>query len=78
MRPGPGVTGYAMNNTKRFIKGVLSCLLLATGFAHAADVLDPMSKTAKSSLRDSTTTVCGDTGMPCFPGTTTTRPSKLN
>jgi hypothetical protein len=32
-----------MNTTKRLIYGVLSCLLLAAGFARAADRLDPMN-----------------------------------
>ena len=33
----------AMNTTKRLFLGVLSSLLLAIGFARAADRLDPMS-----------------------------------
>jgi hypothetical protein len=32
-----------MNSPKRLIFGVLSCLLLATGFAQAADRIDPMT-----------------------------------
>jgi hypothetical protein len=31
---------FAMKKTKRFVFGVLSCLLLAAGFARAADRLD--------------------------------------
>ena len=33
-----------MNSTKRFLFGVISSLLLAAGFARAADGLDPMTK----------------------------------
>ncbi|HEX2852134.1 MAG TPA: hypothetical protein VHO24_02770 [Opitutaceae bacterium] len=32
-----------MNTTKRLVFGVLASLLLAVGFANAADRLDPMS-----------------------------------
>ena len=34
----------AMNTIKRLVFGVLSCLLLAVGFARAADRLDPMTQ----------------------------------
>lgn len=33
-------TGRAMTKLKRSVLGVISCLLLAAGFAHAADRLD--------------------------------------
>lgn len=33
----------AMKNTKRFILGVLSSVLLAVGFVQAAEKLDPVS-----------------------------------
>ena len=42
-----------MNTTKRLLLGVISSLLLAIGFARAADRLDPMS----SSLAVSSNTV---------------------
>jgi hypothetical protein len=39
-----------MNITKRFCLGVLSTLLLAAGFAHAADRFDPITQSLASSM----------------------------
>ena len=39
-----------MNTTKRLIFGVLASLLLAVGFANAADRLDPVSKSVGTTL----------------------------
>ena len=50
--PIMAILSYAMNTTKRLIYGVLSCLLLAAGFARAADQLDPISKIARHSAHD--------------------------
>jgi len=38
-----------MNSTKRLVLGVLSSLLLAAGFARAADRLDPMNQSLSTS-----------------------------
>lgn len=43
-------TGLVMNTTKRLMFGVLASLLLAVGFAQAADRLDPMSQSVKSTI----------------------------
>jgi hypothetical protein len=39
-----------MNKTKRLVLGVISSLLLAAGFAQAADRLDPLSKSLGSDV----------------------------
>jgi ABC-type amino acid transport substrate-binding protein len=39
-----------MNTTKRFIFGALASLLLAVGFANAADRLDPMSRSVGTTV----------------------------
>ena len=55
-----------MNTTKRLVFGVLSCLLLAAGFAQAADRLDPMNRilpvTSENSVMGPPNTTCS---MPC-------------
>lgn len=55
-----------MNKPKRLILGVLSCLLLAVGFARAADRFDPMSKIAQPSVRDFTVRDDGGATRPCI------------
>lgn len=43
-----GDKGNAMNPTaKRFLLGMISSLLLATGFVHAAERFDPVSATVR-------------------------------
>ena len=42
----------AMNSTKRLIFGILSSVLLAGGFARAADRLDPMSQSLRPTASD--------------------------
>lgn len=51
-----------MNKTKRFFYGVLSSLLLAAGFARAADGLDPMTKTLGA---DASSPVASTAAEPC-------------
>ena len=41
-----------MNSTKRLVFGVLSSLLLAGGFARAADRLDPMTQSLRPTASD--------------------------
>lgn len=47
-----GNDGGIMKTSKRFLFGVLSSLLLAVGFAHAADRIDPMNTKASLSSID--------------------------
>jgi hypothetical protein len=39
-----------MNTLKRLVLGIISSLLLAAGFAQAADRLDPMTQSLHSSI----------------------------
>jgi hypothetical protein len=55
--------GIVMKNTKRFVLGLVSSLLLAVGFVRAADSLDPVlndASTASNQLgvADSCTAQC--------------------
>jgi len=55
-----------MNTTKRFLFGVLSSLLLAAGFARAADGFDPMTKTLGSTANNATASAAVDPcSLPC-------------
>ena len=49
-RGGAATLRVAMNTTKRLLLGVFSSLLLAVGFARAADRVDPMSVSLSSNL----------------------------
>lgn len=55
--------GNVMNTTKRLVFGALASLLLAVGFANAADRLDPMSRSAGTILG-----VADDPAPPCDEG----------
>jgi hypothetical protein len=44
------IVSDVMNITKRFCLGVISTLLLAAGFAHAADRLDPITQSLGASM----------------------------
>jgi hypothetical protein len=50
-----------IKTAKRFLFGLLSSLLLAAGFAHAADRLDPMSVALRGSAVQS-----DGPGSPCL------------
>jgi len=57
-----------MKTSKRFLFGVLSSLLLAVGFAHAADRIDPMNSKASLSSMDASKaeTLKAKGNMPCI------------
>jgi hypothetical protein len=50
-----------MNKIKRLVLGVISSLLLAAGFAQAADSFDPLSR----SLGSDVNTFAGAASEPC-------------
>jgi hypothetical protein len=60
-----GETQSRMNSTKRLFLGGLSSLLLAAGFARAADRLDPMNQSLHSSTMG--LVVCGGPPPPPAP-----------
>jgi len=54
-----------MKNLKRILFGVLSSLLFATGFARAAEQLDPVSRAVTLLPSDSVITSTLDTSTEC-------------
>jgi hypothetical protein len=54
-----------MKNFKRFLFGVLSSLLFATGFVRAASQLDPMSRSLDQTATDSVISGAPDCSSPC-------------
>jgi hypothetical protein len=61
---GPRIRGD-MKNLKRLILGALSSLLLAVGFARAADQLDPMSRSLPHVSADSSVESSPDCATLC-------------
>lgn len=55
-----------MNASKRLLLGVVSTLLLAAGFARAADRFDPMNHASNPSQAD--TIVADGPALPCTGG----------
>lgn len=55
-----------MNNTKRLVLGVLSCLLLSVGFVNAADRVDPINSGAQSSESRKPIGGGGEDGPPAY------------
>jgi hypothetical protein len=56
------------NVLKRFILGLFSSLLLAAGFAHAADRLDPISLSLRGSVIQKDGEGAPPCSMPCMDG----------
>lgn len=56
-----GDNGLAMNPTaKRFLLGMISSLLLATGFVHAAERFDPVSDTVRQKRMSESAQIASD------------------
>lgn len=62
---GSEKTRGVMKNLKRILFGVLSSLLFATGFARAAEQLDPVSRAVTLLPSDSVITSTLDTSTEC-------------